>query len=154
MNSFIARAIHLALRNVEIGTGGPFAAVIVRDGKIIAEACNTVTSSNDPTAHAEVSAIRAACAKLNTFQLEGCDLYASCEPCPMCLGAVYWAQLRSVFYAGTRADAAAAGFADDMIYHELEKEPSQRRIPMTAIWHPEAAVPFRAWLNSSNRRPY
>lgn len=154
MNSFIARAVHLALRNVETGAGGPFAAIIVRDGKVIAEAANTVTSSNDPTAHAEVSAIRIACAKLSSFQLEGCDLYASCEPCPMCLGAVYWARLRSVFYAGTRADAAAAGFDDNVIYSELGKEPSQRRIPMAVMQHPEAAAPFRAWLNSSNRQPY
>lgn len=154
MISFMERAIDLAVRNVQTGTGGPFAALVVHEGHVIAEATNTVTSSNDPTAHAEVSAIRIACATLRSFQLAGCDLYASCEPCPMCAGAIYWARLSRVFYAGTRADAAAAGFDDNTIYEELGKEPALRRIPMTALQHSEAAAPFRAWLKSSVRRAY
>ena len=154
MNDFMARAIVLAVRNVETGIGGPFAALIVRKGEVIAEATNTVTGSNDPTAHAEVSAIRTACAKLKTFHLAGSDLYTSCEPCPMCLGAVYWARLSRIFYAGTRADAAAAGFDDEAFYQELEKKPALRRIPMIALKRSEAADPFRAWIRSSGRRPY
>ncbi len=154
MVNFMKRAIDMAVRNVQTGAGGPFAALVVREGQAIAEATNTVTSSNDPTAHAEVNAIRNACETLRSYELAGCDLYASCEPCPMCAGAIYWARISRVFYAGTRADAAAAGFDDDLIYSELDKEPSLRRIPMTAVQHPEAAAPFRAWLKSSARQPY
>lgn len=154
MISFMRRAIDLAVHNVETGEGGPFAALIVREGQVIAEATNTVTSSNDPTAHAEVNVIRIACAALRNFQLAGCDLYASCEPCPMCLGAIYWARLGRIFYAGTRMDAAAVGFDDDVLYRELEKEPALRRIPLIALHCSEADAPFRAWLQSSIRRPY
>ena len=123
---FLQRAIELAKESVETG-GGPFGAVIVKDGEIVAEASNSVTKDNDPTAHAEVNCIRKACKKLNTFILEGCEIYASSEPCPMCLGAVYWAHIDKIYYAGTRYDAAWGGFDDEFIYKEIEQPQSQRR---------------------------
>lgn len=154
MNSFMQRAIDLAVHNAGTGKGGPFGALVVRSGQLIAEAVNTVTSDSDPTAHAEVNAIRSACAKLQSFELTGCDLYTSCEPCPMCFGAIYWARLDRVFYAGTRADAAAAGFDDELLYKELEQNPALRRVPMIAVEHSDATAPFRAWLDCNARRPY
>lgn len=150
----MARAIELATRNVEAGNGGPFAALIVRDDRIIAEGTNTVTSTNDPTAHAEVNAIRAACDALQEFHLTGCDIYASCEPCPMCLGAIYWARISRIFYAATRAEAAAAGFDDALIYLDLAKNPTDRRIPTTPLFHTAAAEPFRAWDKRPVRQEY
>ncbi len=153
-DSFLQRAITLALENVNSGQGGPFAALIVKDGKIIAEAVNRVTSSNDPTAHAEIEAIRNACRVLANFQLSGCDLYSSCEPCPMCLGAIYWARPDRVYYAATAADAAAAGFDDAFIYDELRRAPNTRRLFITHVSHPEALRPFQAWLSSSSKKPY
>ncbi len=153
-NNYIFRAIELATKNVETGVGGPFAALIVRDDKVIAEGTNTVTNTNDPTAHAEVNAIRAACSKLQNFDLTGCDLYASCEPCPMCLGACYWSRIGRIFYAATRADATAAGFNDTMIYEELTKSPADRCIPTKFIEHAEAARPFQAWRRCPVRREY
>ena len=116
------RAIDLASESVKKG-GGPFGAVVVKDGKVIAESANSVTPDNDPTAHAEVNAIRLACKKLGTFMLDGCEIYASCEPCPMCLGAIYWAHIKTIYYAGTRSDAAKAGFDDDFIYREINIDP-------------------------------
>ncbi len=154
MQPFMQRAVELALHNVQTGSGGPFGAIIVRGQTILAEAGNTVTSSNDPTAHAEVNAIRIACAVLQNCHLPDCVLYASCEPCPMCLGAIYWTRLSAVFYAATRTDAAAAGFSDDLIYKELGKSPNNRRIPMTVLPVPEATAPFDAWSRSALRRPY
>lgn len=154
MTHFMARAIDLAVRNVETASGGPFGALIVCDGQIISEATNTVTGNNDPTAHAEVNAIRTACARLRTFHLTGCDLYTSCEPCPMCLGAIYWARLGRIFYAGTRADAMKAGFDDDVFYRELKKDPAHRSIPMIPLQHERAAEPFNLWLKSGTRQPY
>ncbi len=151
---FLQRAIALAIENVNSGQGGPFAALIVKDSQIIAEAVNRVTASNDPTAHAEIEAIRQACRVLGTFQLSGCNLYASCEPCPMCLGAIYWARPDRIFYAATASDAAAAGFDDAFIYDELRHTPSARRLSITQLPQPEALRPFQAWLSSSSKKPY
>ena len=151
---FLQRAIALAIENVNSGQGGPFAALIVKDGKIIAEGVNRVTSGNDPTAHAEIEAIRKACRVIGNFQLSGCDLYASCEPCPMCFGAIYWARPDRVFYAATAADAAAAGFDDALIYEELRRSPGARRLPVTQLLDPEALRPFQTWLSSSSKKPY
>jgi tRNA(Arg) A34 adenosine deaminase TadA len=151
---FLQRAIALAIENVNSGQGGPFAALIVKNGKIIAEGVNRVTSGNDPTAHAEIEAIREACRVIGNFQLSGCDLYASCEPCPMCFGAIYWARPDRVFYAATAADAAAAGFDDAFIYQELRRPPGTRRLPVTQLLDPEALRPFQVWLSSSSKKPY
>lgn len=151
---FLERAIALAVHNVRSGTGGPFGAVIVKDGAIIAEAGNTVTTTCDPTAHAEVNAIRAACAILATFDLSGCELYSSCEPCPMCLGAIYWAHLDRVYFAATRHDAALGGFDDRMIYDEFAADTTRRRIPLLHIARPDARAPFDAWWQRQDRVPY
>ena len=126
----MARAIQLSIDNVRSGRGGPFGAVVVRDGNIIAEGANQVTSTNDPTAHAEMVAIREACGKLGAFELEACEIYTSCEPCPMCLGAIYWARLSRVYFANADADASRVGFDDSLIYRELALPYSQRKIPM------------------------
>jgi guanine deaminase len=151
---FMRRAIALAIENVRTGRGGPFAALVVREGRVIAEGTNRVTSTNDPTAHAEVVAIREACRALNDFQLNGCDLYTTCEPCPMCLGAIYWARPARVFYAGTAADAAAAGFDDAFIYEELKLPPAARRTPMTQLLRDESLAVFEAWKKQENKKPY
>jgi guanine deaminase len=151
---FMRRAIALALENVRSGRGGPFAALIVKEVRIIAEGINRVTSTNDPTAHAEVVAIREACRTLGDFQLAGCDLYTTCEPCPMCLGAIYWARPARVFYAGTAADAAAAGFDDAFIYDELKHPPAARRFPMTQLLRDESLAIFSAWKQQENKTPY
>lgn len=147
------RAIGLSLRNVAEG-GGPFGAVVARGGEIVAEGVNRVTAQCDPTAHAEVAAIRAAARKLGTFDLSGCDIYASCEPCPMCLGAIYWARLDRLFYAATKDDAARAGFDDAFIYRELALDPSQRRLATTRLLGDEALATFRAWEEKADRHPY
>src|SRR6202140_2642607 len=128
-NPFMARAIQLSIDNVRSGRGGPFGAVVVKNGTIIAEAANQVTSTNDPTAHAEMVAIREACRKLAVFDLDGCEIYSSCEPCPMCLGAIYWARLSRIYFATTAEDAAKAGFDDSFIYGELRQPHAKRRIP-------------------------
>jgi guanine deaminase len=151
---FMQRAIALAIENVKSGAGGPFGAVIVKDGRIIAEGVNRVTQTNDPSAHAEVVAIREACRALNAFQLTGCELYTSCEPCPMCLGAIYWARPDRVFYGATAADAADAGFDDSFIYEELRREPSHRKIVMTPIMREGALAAFRAWRDQPGRIDY
>ena len=148
------RAIALALENVGSGNGGPFAALIVKEGRIIAEGTNHVTRLNDPTAHAEVVAIREACRVLGDFQLTGCDLYTTCEPCPMCLGAIYWARPARVFYATTAADAAGAGFDDAFIYDELKISPARRRIPMSQLLREDALAIFIAWKKQENKTPY
>ena len=140
----MARAIQLAIDNVQSG-GGPFGAVIVKDGELISEGTNRVTSSNDPTAHAEVLAIREACRKLGVFHLAGCEIYASCEPCPMCLGAIYWARLDRIYFAGVAADAAKIGFDDSFIYRELTEAPPKRKIPMIQLQREEALAAFRSW---------
>jgi guanine deaminase len=151
---FMRRAIALAIENVRTLRGGPFAALVVNDGRVIAEGTNRVTSNNDPTAHAEVVAIREACRALHDFQLTGCDLYTTCEPCPMCHGAIYWARPARVFYAGTAADAAAAGFDDAFIYDELKQSPAARRIPMTQLLRDESLAAFEAWKKQENKKPY
>jgi guanine deaminase len=153
-NLFMARAIELSIENVRSGRGGPFAAVVVKDGKIIAEAANCVTSTNDPTAHAEVMAIRLACKKLSTFELKGCDIYTTCEPCPMCLGAIYWARPTRVYFGGTAADAAKAGFDDSFIYEEIARPHGSRKIPMVAMMREEALAAFRAWQEKSDKIAY
>jgi guanine deaminase len=151
---FMRRAIVLALENVRSGAGGPFAALIVKDGAVIAEGTNRVTSINDPTAHAEIVAIREACRVLQNFQLQACELYSSCEPCPMCLGAIYWARPARIFYAATGAEAAAAGFNDKFIYDEMKRPTGQRRIPTTQILHEESQAIFAAWAAQQNKQSY
>jgi tRNA(Arg) A34 adenosine deaminase TadA len=151
---FMRRAIEIAVDNVRSVRGGPFGCVIARDGEIIADGSNLVTQSNDPTAHAEVVAIRRACERLNSFQLTGCELFASCEPCPMCLGAIYWARLDRLWFAATREDAAAAGFDDSFLYHEIPKPVSERAIPTALLLHSEGAGPFRTWAESTHKIPY
>jgi len=150
----MAQAIAKAVENVRSGGGGPFAALIVKDGAVIASGVNLVTSSNDPTAHAEIVAIRDACRALGRFQLTGCDIYATCEPCPMCLGAIYWARLARVFFAGTRADAAAAGFDDSVIYSELQAPLGERRIPMIPLMRRQAQHTFREWRAKPDKIAY
>jgi guanine deaminase len=147
-------AIRLAVENASSGAGGPFAAVVVRDGGVVAEGVNLVTSSNDPTAHAEVVAIRRACALLGTYQLTGCELYTSCEPCPMCLGAIYWARPAAIYYAATHKDAAAAGFDDSFIYQQTRSPMGERAIPMTRLMAESGFEPFRAWAANQSRIPY
>jgi len=152
-SEFMRQAIALALENIRNG-GGPFAALVVRDGAVIAAGANRVTATNDPTAHAEIVAIREACSKLGTFQLDNCEIYTSCEPCPMCLGAIYWARPARIYYAATASDAAAAGFDDAFIYDEIQTQPIERRIPMTEMQRSEALVIFQAWLAKSDKTPY
>jgi guanine deaminase len=152
-DQFMRRAIALALGNIRAG-GGPFGCVIVKDGRIIAEGANRVTATTDPTAHAEVVAIRDACRALKNFQLEGCDLYTTCEPCPMCLGAIYWARPSRVFYAAAAGDAAAAGFDDAFIYEELKTAHAARRIPMAQLLRDESLQIFSAWKSQPNKTPY
>ncbi len=148
------RAIALALDNVRTGRGGPFAALVVKEGSVVAEGANCVTTSNDPTAHAEVVAIREACRKLGNFQLSGCDLYTTCEPCPMCLGAIYWARPARVFYACLAADAADAGFDDAFIYDELKLPLATRRLPMQQLLRGESLTIFSLWKSQERKTPY
>jgi len=150
---FMLRAIAIALENIRNG-GGPFGALIARDGSVVAEGVNRVTATNDPTAHAEVVAIRAACTKLAAFQLDGCDLYTTCEPCPMCLGAIYWARPARVFFASSAGDAAAAGFDDAFIYSELALPPERRAVKMERVKSPEALEAFAAWEKKPDKTPY
>ncbi|WP_347840253.1 nucleoside deaminase [uncultured Draconibacterium sp.] len=151
---FMQAAINLAQKGMESNTGGPFGAVVVKDNKIIAEGCNRVTSSNDPTAHAEVVAIREACRVLNTFQLTGCTVYTSCEPCPMCLGAIYWARPDKVVYAATKEDAADAQFDDHFIYEEMERQPVQRKIKFENLMRKEAQEVFQSWKSKEDKTEY
>jgi guanine deaminase len=151
---FLRRAIALATENVTSGRGGPFAALIARDGKIVAEGVNMVTSTNDPTAHGEVTAIRAACKALGTFSLAGCQLYTSCEPCPMCLAAAHWAHLDAVYFGAGAADAAKAGFDDAYLYEEFRKDAADRSLPATQILRDEAWSSFAAWIASPNKITY
>lgn len=151
---FMNRAIELAGQGMNRGQGGPFGCVIVRNGEIIAEGSNSVLSENDPTAHAEIVAIRIATKKLRTFQLAGCDIYTSCEPCPMCLGAIYWARPDKVYFAATRTDAAAAGFDDDFIYEELNMDPSERKISMINYRREDALSAFKEWMEKEDKELY
>lgn len=148
------RAIALALENVRLARGGPFAALVAKAGNVIGEGANSVTATNDPSAHAEIVAIRAACRALGTFQLTDCELYTTCEPCPMCLGAIYWARPARVFYAGIAADAADAGFDDAFIYEELRRPLESRRIPMTQLMREESLAIFAAWKQQANKTQY
>jgi guanine deaminase len=152
-NRFLKQAIELAVANVERG-GGPFGALIVKDDIVIATGANQVTLTNDPTAHAEVVAIREACRVLGDFQLSGCDLYSSCEPCPMCLGAIFWARPSRVFFAATHADAAAAGFDDTFIYEQIAVPHAQRSIPMIQITDEESSRPFQNWVSRADKKEY
>jgi len=151
---FLRRAIHLATENVKTGRGGPFAAVVVRDGVIVGEGVNTVTASLDPTAHGEVNAIRAAAKALGTFSLAGCELYTSCEPCPMCLAASHWARLDAVYFGASAVDAARAGFDDAFLYQEFRKAPAERSLPATQMLGAEAWESFAAWIESNNKIEY
>ena len=153
-NDHMRRAIRLAEENAASGNGGPFGAVIVKDGKVVAEGSNTVTVDNDPTAHAEVNAIRRACAVLGTFDLSGCELYTSCEPCPMCLAACYWAHVSKVFYAAGREDAADAGFDDEMIYVEVAKQLNERKLPFVQLLPEEGLRPFMLWKSNPDKIRY
>lgn len=143
----------MAVDNVRRG-GGPFAAVVVKDGVVIATGANQVTLTNDPTAHAEIVALREACRVLNSHQLSGCDIYSSCEPCPMCLGAIYWARPARVFFAASHEDAAAAGFDDSFIYRQIQVSPGERSIPMIHVEDEQAAQPFREWVEKGDRTEY
>ncbi|MES1218271.1 MAG: nucleoside deaminase [Bacteroidota bacterium] len=151
---FLERAIELAKKGMTESKGGPFGCVIVRSGEIIAEGYNEVTSNNDPTAHAEIVAIRKACTSLNTWQLTDCEVYASCEPCPMCLGAIYWARVNSVVYASTRHDAAAINFDDDFIYKEINNKMNERKISFIHYPHPKAKEVFDAWKTIESKLKY
>jgi tRNA(Arg) A34 adenosine deaminase TadA len=153
-DKFMQRAAALSLEMMRANSGGPFGAVIVRDGEIIAEGWNQVTATNDPTAHAEIVAIRRACAALGSFNLPECDIYTSCGPCPMCLGAIYWARLRRIHFANTRADAAKLGFDDDFIYREIGIEPSVRSVPGVQIKSVDAQTAFREWLENPDKIRY
>ena len=148
------KAIRLAQEGIDSNAGGPFGAVVVKDGEIVGEGFNEVTSTNDPTAHAEVVAIRNACAKLGSFQLDGCTLYTSCEPCPMCLGAIYWARPARVFYAATREDAANVGFDDEFIYKEIEKNFEDRQMKLVNFLREEGLKVFKNWENKSDKEKY
>ena len=148
------RAIDLASENVRSGHGGPFGAVIVRGGEIIAEGVNQVTSHNDPSAHAEIVAIRRACEVTGHFELKDCEIYASCEPCPMCLGAIYWARLGGLYFAANRQDAAAIGFDDSLIYNEIALDPSDRQIPSLNLMREQGLTAFREWTSSATKTRY
>ena len=151
---YIAETLKLARTNIDSGKGGPFGALIVKDGNIIARAANSVTIKNDPTAHAEIEAIRKACEELNTFDLSGCILYASCEPCPMCFSAIYWAHIDRVYFASNKDKAAEAGFDDQYIYDQLQQKAELRAVPMAEVKHPDAGREFILWNESGNKIPY
>jgi len=147
-------AIKMADSGMNSGKGGPFGAIVVKNGKIIGKGNNQVTTSNDPTAHAEVVAIRDACKNINSFQLEGCEIYTSCEPCPMCLGAIYWARPKAVYYAADKSDAANAGFDDAFIYEEIATPINNRQIPMKQILQDKARLVFKAWIEKEDKVEY
>jgi guanine deaminase len=151
---FMQRAVDLALESVCANQGGPFGAVIVRNGLIVAEGWNEVTATCDPTAHAEVVAIRRACARSGTFHLSDCEIYASCEPCPMCLGAIYWARFRALYYANTREEASAIGFDDELIYREMPLAPAARGIPGVHLRTPQSHLPFAEWAAKPDKIRY
>lgn len=151
---YMQEVITLAIENVRFGKGGPFAAIIVKDDTILSQGTNLVTTLNDCTAHAEIIAIREACNILSSFRLDGCEIYASCEPCPMCLGAIYWARLSRIVYAGTREDATNAGFDDSLIYRELPKSVAERKIPMVQLLHKESLAAFEEWRKKENKIKY
>jgi tRNA(Arg) A34 adenosine deaminase TadA len=151
---FMREAIRLSIQMMRRGKGGPFGAVVVKGKRIVGRGCNEVTSANDPTAHAEIVAIRDACRRLKTFQLDHCDLYTSCEPCPMCLSAIYWARLRTVFYGNTRQDAAKINFDDDFIYREVALPIRKRTLKMKQVLHDEALAAFAEWQRKTDKVLY
>ncbi|MDJ1496051.1 nucleoside deaminase [Cytophagaceae bacterium DM2B3-1] len=151
---FMREAIQLSLNTMRNGNGGPFGAVIVKDGQIIARGYNRVLETNDPTAHAEVVAIREATQSLGTFDLEGCEIYTSCEPCPMCLGAIYWSHISRMYYANTKADAEAIGFDDHFIYDELDRDPAHRRLQSLPLLRDEAIRAFEEWASKTDKQSY
>jgi len=151
---FMRDAIRISIRMMRAGKGGPFGAVVVKGDKIVGRGWNEVTSSNDPTAHAEIVAIREACKRLKTFHLDGCELYTSCEPCPMCLSAMYWARLRAVYYANTRKDAAKIKFDDELIYREVSLPVGKRTLPMKQMLRNEALAAFAEWQRKADKIPY
>lgn len=153
-NPFMKEAIRLASENVKSNQGGPFGAVVVKDGMIVGKGVNTVTSQNDPTAHAEVNAIRDACKNLNTFSLDGCEIYSSCEPCPMCLGAIYWARPQKLFFGNSRQDAAEIGFDDSLIYDQIPLSIEDRMIKTEQIMHEQAKESFLLWEQSNQKIEY
>jgi guanine deaminase len=152
--TFMRMAIALATENVRSGNGGPFAALVVKDGTVIATGVNRVTATNDPTAHAEVVAIRSACRELASFRLNGCEIYTSCEPCPMCLGAIYWARPKAIYYGNSSSDAARFGFNDSLIYREFQAPVAERRIPMFQLLNDKAMESFETWDRSSAKVEY
>ena len=152
-NEFMKKAIELSIENINKG-GGPFGCVIVKDNKIIAEGSNKVTTTNDPTAHGEIVAIREACKKLNDFSLKGCELYSTCEPCPMCLSAIYWARINKIYYANTREDAQKIDFDDSLIYSEFKKNIKERKIPMVQMMRSEALKAFELWDRKTDKVKY
>ncbi len=152
--NWLEKAIVLSKQGMESGEGGPFGCIVVKDGEIVGQGNNRVTSSNDPTAHAEIVAIRDACEKLGTYQLTGCDIYTSCEPCPMCLGAIYWARPNRVVFANTREEAAAIEFDDDFIYNEINTKLEERKIPFIHVPHPEASKVFEVWKTWEGKKRY
>ncbi|MDX9731205.1 MAG: nucleoside deaminase [Bdellovibrionales bacterium] len=151
---FMEKAIELSRTNMLAGAGGPFGAVVVKDGKIVGEGWNRVTSSNDPTAHAEVDAIRNACKNLGTFELKDCEIYTSCEPCPMCLAAIYWARIEHIYYGNTRDDAASIDFDDEFLYREIIKPMPERAIPITPFLRNKALAVFKEWSEKTDRVQY
>src|SRR6201989_2378679 len=151
---FMRMAIRLSEHNIQNGLGGPFGAVVVKDGEVIAESANTVVPENDPTAHAEVSAIRLACKALGTYDLSGCEIYTSCEPCPMCLGAIYWARIDKIYYANTKADAAQISFDDKFIYDEIDLPMEKRKLPHQQLLRDEALGAFRLWEENEGKTAY
>lgn len=151
---FMKEAIGLAKRNLQLQNGGPFGAIIVKDGRIVGKGANTVTSANDPTAHAEINAIRDACKNLDSFQLEDCEIYSSCEPCPMCLGAIYWARPKKLYFAASREDASSAGFDDEEIYNEIELPVNSRKLPSEQILQTESKKVFGMWIDLENKIQY
>lgn len=154
VEDFMREAIRLSIENVITKTGGPFACVIVKDNKIIAKGTNQVTSTNDPTAHAEIVAIRNACKELGTFQLDGCDIYTSCEPCPMCLSAIYWSRANKIYYANSKTDAAKINFDDQFIYEEIPLNPENRKIPSEQVLREEALEAFELWFKLDGNIQY
>ncbi|MGI9542165.1 MAG: nucleoside deaminase [Cyclobacteriaceae bacterium] len=153
-HQFMREAIKLSLENVESGNGGPFGAVVVKEGQIVGRGINMVTAMNDPTAHAEVVAIREACATLDTFQLDGCEIYCSCEPCPMCLGAIYWARPEKIYFANSKEDAAQANFDDQFIYEEVSRPLKKRKLFTEQMLREEALLAFQKWTESQDKTEY
>jgi tRNA(Arg) A34 adenosine deaminase TadA len=151
---FMRRAIAIAQDGIDKNLGGPFGCVVVRNGEVVGEGCNKVTSTNDPTAHAEIVAIRDACRSLNSFQLQGCTVYTSCEPCPMCLGAIYWARPDAIYFAATRDDAAEAGFDDELFYSEMEKPNAERQLPLQSLLREESQRVFQNWIAKPDKTEY